>query len=717
MRRIIGILFVLMLAASVGATGGYGGLYVNNRVPGSDLLRAAEKSKCIYIAPGEDPEAAYAKAETLSPTRASQVDLVFLAGTHSFNSYMLIADTPWINLYGQPGAVISVTDVEDIYGTTFAACTIGDDGNGKVALTREGGFTGVDSATDAVYLTNADGTVPDIYNSNALTSLFRITGTVENGIVIDCDYSSAASDIVCRLVRRGLIEVQTPFIKIKGLTFHENLAGYANSSYGYVTLPLVSLLSINIPGYSCNVENDSTVYSLSGFSPSISNFREHVYSGSTKPIPIQGNDNATNLDIYLTSTNYTGWISGEYQTGSKLFTLISDEPAIVLDLVEAGAAGLANQTGATAWISTADNVYQNLRFELTHSDNGYSCYGAYAWSHVGGVWRDIYADTHFMHTTRNIQVKPYVSGVYGGKKVFGDDSLGGWFDGRFENCRFGEESAPGCGNWSKPTRAEYLNCSFGGFSAGIGAECAAKFSNCVFTNWGPAAGGRNNPISAVSTGTQAEDVDGKTRIYFEASTINTSAIRQMEPGKLVYVSGTDITDGHYTINAIIYGATIAIELTTSASPSAPSGVAMEYHLGHFTGTANNVTVGSPSVNAEYCFGNDKYGLCTGTLENVTLYGIDRPINARSATFRNCTIISKSGAADGSCINVLPPLVGGKETVIIGCTLIADGAEDAIDAAAAVNAVIANCRMNNGIDVNITNLIDTPNNTVDADLKQ
>lgn len=39
MRRIIGILFVLMLAASVGATGGYGGLYVNNRVPGSDLLR------------------------------------------------------------------------------------------------------------------------------------------------------------------------------------------------------------------------------------------------------------------------------------------------------------------------------------------------------------------------------------------------------------------------------------------------------------------------------------------------------------------------------------------------------------------------------------------------------------------------------------------------------------------------------------------------------
>jgi len=44
MRRIIGILFVLMLAASVGATGGYGGLYVDNRVPGMDLLRAAENA-------------------------------------------------------------------------------------------------------------------------------------------------------------------------------------------------------------------------------------------------------------------------------------------------------------------------------------------------------------------------------------------------------------------------------------------------------------------------------------------------------------------------------------------------------------------------------------------------------------------------------------------------------------------------------------------------
>jgi len=49
MRRIIGILFVLMLAASVGATGGYGGLYVNNRVPGMGLLRAAQNSNTLYI--------------------------------------------------------------------------------------------------------------------------------------------------------------------------------------------------------------------------------------------------------------------------------------------------------------------------------------------------------------------------------------------------------------------------------------------------------------------------------------------------------------------------------------------------------------------------------------------------------------------------------------------------------------------------------------------
>jgi len=52
MRRIIGILFVLMLAASVGATGGYGGLYVNNRAKNPYYVMNPAKStphQPIYV--------------------------------------------------------------------------------------------------------------------------------------------------------------------------------------------------------------------------------------------------------------------------------------------------------------------------------------------------------------------------------------------------------------------------------------------------------------------------------------------------------------------------------------------------------------------------------------------------------------------------------------------------------------------------------------------
>ncbi len=69
MRRIIGILFVLMLAASVGATGGYGGLYVNNRVPGMDL------NYCYVVAASNAPSKIKAAADFVCDGVDDQVEI------------------------------------------------------------------------------------------------------------------------------------------------------------------------------------------------------------------------------------------------------------------------------------------------------------------------------------------------------------------------------------------------------------------------------------------------------------------------------------------------------------------------------------------------------------------------------------------------------------------------------------------------------------------
>jgi len=112
MRRIIGILFVLMLAASVGATGGYGGLYVNNRVPGMGLLRAAQNSNTLYIHPGMTSAQIQAAIDAFEASKTWAADepgtVIFYPGKYSSLDLSLGSDHIIIDA-SMPGVVLAGT--------------------------------------------------------------------------------------------------------------------------------------------------------------------------------------------------------------------------------------------------------------------------------------------------------------------------------------------------------------------------------------------------------------------------------------------------------------------------------------------------------------------------------------------------------------------------------------------------------------------------------
>ena len=112
MRRIIGILFVLMLAASVGATGGYGGLYVNNRVPGMDLLRAAENSNVLYVHPGMTSAQIQSAIDAFEASKTWAADepgtVIFLPGKYTGLNLSLGSDHILIDA-SMPGVILAGT--------------------------------------------------------------------------------------------------------------------------------------------------------------------------------------------------------------------------------------------------------------------------------------------------------------------------------------------------------------------------------------------------------------------------------------------------------------------------------------------------------------------------------------------------------------------------------------------------------------------------------
>jgi len=89
-------------------------------------------------------------------------------------------------------------------------------------------------------------------------------------------------------------------------------------------------------------------------------------------------------------------------------------------------------------------------------------------------------------------------------------------------------------------------------------------------------------------------------------------------------------------------------------------------------------------------------------ENRTL-----PIRKWQGLMTGCTF--KNAATNGNAVEITG------EARIYNSTLIANGTGKSIYAAAAQDAKIAHCRMNKGIDANVTNLIGTPYNVDDTDV--
>ena len=101
-----------MLAASVGATGGYGGLYVNNRVPGMGLLRAAKNSNVLYVHSGMTSAQIQSAIDAFEASKAWAANepgtVIFLPGKYTDLNLSLGSDHILIDA-SMPGVVLAGT--------------------------------------------------------------------------------------------------------------------------------------------------------------------------------------------------------------------------------------------------------------------------------------------------------------------------------------------------------------------------------------------------------------------------------------------------------------------------------------------------------------------------------------------------------------------------------------------------------------------------------
>jgi len=89
-------------------------------------------------------------------------------------------------------------------------------------------------------------------------------------------------------------------------------------------------------------------------------------------------------------------------------------------------------------------------------------------------------------------------------------------------------------------------------------------------------------------------------------------------------------------------------------------------------------------------------------------GYGETMQCEGGHIENCRL--KMGASNQDCI-----LITDGNTVILNSTLISTGTGNSIDAASALNVVAAHCRMNTALGGNVTNLVSTPYNVVDANV--
>jgi hypothetical protein len=141
----------------------------------------------------------------------------------------------------------------------------------------------------------------------------------------------------------------------------------------------------------------------------------------------------------------------------------------------------------------------------------------------------------------------------------------------------------------------------------------------------------------------------------------------------------------------------------------------------FTGTAHDCTADG------YGFGALKF---TGEAYNchatLAAFGVNGVASTASAVMVGCTLMNSGynidqweGRMERCTIEITAAntdaVVVGSGARIYDCTLIATGTGKSVNAGSAVNAVVAHCRMNNGLGANVTNDIGTPYNVDDTDI--
>lgn len=148
----------------------------------------------------------------------------------------------------------------------------------------------------------------------------------------------------------------------------------------------------------------------------------------------------------------------------------------------------------------------------------------------------------------------------------------------------------------------------------------------------------------------------------------------------------------------------------------------------FGGSSGSFATASGTFNhcigAAYSFGGQNLGTASGTFRHC-FGGLNSFGGTMSGTMINCDIVATewggtiTGTVDGCRVKLSGTdkhaAVVGAGGRIYNCTLLATGTGKSVYAAGAVNAKVAHCRLNKGIDLNVTNDVGTPYNVDDTDI--
>lgn len=293
------------------------------------------------------------------------------------------------------------------------------------------------------------------------------------------------------------------------------------------------------------------------------------------------------------------------------------------------------------------------------------------------------------------------------------------YAGYYEDCCCQTEE--GFGSNGNSMTGVAVRCVSGAysFSSGGGSDATGEFYDCIADggSFGGAGGNASGNFYRCSFANYGINVSGVASAMFGGGTVGDTANGKFEDCD---AGGTAI-DSFGGGGGTAGGTYIRCRAMAGGGFGGNSGGTG----GTFSGTAKDCEAGVSSFGG----GTGNGGTCSGTAINCTggansFAGANTNAGTMSGTLLACQLTGRLNATvTGKVERMRIEATGADQTaVLVGasgrlyhCTLIGTGTGFSVDAAGAVNAIIAECIENLGHGVNVTNLIGTPYIVNDTDV--